>query len=44
MIGSWIRIRNKLYESKDLDPDPYQNVTDPDHWKWKRKMCFNFLI
>jgi hypothetical protein len=31
-IRSWIRIRirNQVYGSKD--PDPYQNVTDPDHW------------
>jgi hypothetical protein len=27
---SWIPIRDPLYGSKD--PDPYQNVTDPEHW------------
>ncbi len=26
----WFRIRNQVYKSKD--PDPYLNVTDPEHW------------
>ncbi len=26
---SWFRIRNPVYGSKD--PDPYQNVPDPEH-------------
>jgi hypothetical protein len=26
-----IRIRNSVYGSKNLDPDPYQTVTDPEH-------------
>jgi hypothetical protein len=29
---SRIRIRNLEYGSKDPDPDPYQNVTDPEYW------------
>ncbi len=28
---SRIRISNQVYGSKDLDPGPYQNVTDPEH-------------
>jgi hypothetical protein len=27
---SWIRIRNPVYRSKD--PNPFKNVTDPEHW------------
>ncbi len=26
-----IRIRNLVNESEDPNPDPYQNVTDPEH-------------
>jgi hypothetical protein len=27
--GTVIRINNSVYRSNDLDPDPFQNVTDP---------------
>jgi hypothetical protein len=26
---------SQRYVSGDLDPDPHQNVTDPQHWKKK---------
>ncbi len=31
-----IRLSQVLYRSEDPDPhpDPYQNVTDPEHWCW----------
>ncbi len=25
---------NQVYGSKDPDPDPYQNVTDPEHFSY----------
>ena len=33
----WIRIRNKFFHI--LDPDPYQNDTDPPHWWGGRLGC-----
>ncbi len=32
MIQIHIRIRNRWYRSMETDPDPYQNVTDPEHY------------
>ena len=30
--SSWIGIRNEFFHILDLDPDLYQNDTDPPHW------------
>jgi hypothetical protein len=32
---------NQVYGSKDPDPDPYQNVTDPEQWK---KCCMQVVF
>jgi hypothetical protein len=35
-----IRIRNPVYGSRVSNPDPPQNVTDPEHWyKTKNSVC-----
>ncbi len=35
------RIRDPVYGSKD--PDPFQNVTDPEHSNWKNNIFLSFL-
>ncbi len=37
-IRSWIRIHQSEYGSADPDPDPHQNVTDPQHWQKVMKL------
>ncbi len=39
------RIRNPVYGAKDPDPDPSQNVTDPEHCRQRTqsRCLFNFL-
>ncbi len=45
LIRNWIRImvRKQVYGSKN--PDPYHNVTDPEHWlRWLTLMYFFILF
>ncbi len=44
-IRSWIQIRSRSisqrYRSEDLDPDPYQSVTDLEYWCFVIDKCSN---
>jgi hypothetical protein len=34
---------SQRYGSGNPDPDPHQNVTDPQHWKKEREIILYFL-
>jgi hypothetical protein len=42
-IRSWFRIGSisQRYGSGDLDPDPHQTVTDPQHWYYQHILFFS---
>jgi hypothetical protein len=42
-VGSGFRSISQRYGSGDRDPDPHQNVMDPQHWK-KVKVSIKFLM